>query len=177
MSSYPGYTPQSGYSGPPPPSQAQSSYPGAAHHQAPQGFPQPIHSHSGQGINPPAGPPGAPGQQQHLQGASNAETTGTADGVQYHIAYRDSNSLLSLRLQGGTEIKAKPGSMVAMDGSVQIKGKMKFSFKKLLKGGEVCLLPKCLPNPLSQTTFCAHIAIRVCVYGPGRSPPRARDVG
>jgi uncharacterized protein (AIM24 family) len=79
--------------------------------------------------------------------------TGTADGVQYRIAYRDSNSLLSLRLQGGTEIKAKPGSMVAMDGSVQIKGKMKFSFKKLIKGGDVRFLIRYSPNSLSQAPF------------------------
>ncbi|KAI0093099.1 tryptophan RNA-binding attenuator protein-like domain-containing protein, partial [Irpex rosettiformis] len=45
--------------------------------------------------------------------------------------------LLSLRLQQGAEVKAKPGSMVAMDASVQIRGKVKFSFKKLIKGGEL----------------------------------------
>ncbi len=45
--------------------------------------------------------------------------------------------MLYVRLQPGAEIKAKPGSMVAMDATVRIKGKLKFSVKKLLTGGEV----------------------------------------
>ncbi|RPD69655.1 DUF124-domain-containing protein [Lentinus tigrinus ALCF2SS1-7] len=45
--------------------------------------------------------------------------------------------MLYVRLQPGAEIKAKPGSMVAMDASVRIKGKLKFSMKKLLTGGEM----------------------------------------
>ena len=47
--------------------------------------------------------------------------------------------MLSLRLQPGYQIKAKPGSMVAMDASVQIKGKLKVSLKKMFTGGEVRL--------------------------------------
>ncbi|EJF65574.1 hypothetical protein DICSQDRAFT_79838 [Dichomitus squalens LYAD-421 SS1] len=45
--------------------------------------------------------------------------------------------MLSLRLQPGYQIKAKPGSMVAMDASVQIKGKLKVSLKKIFTGGEM----------------------------------------
>ena len=52
------------------------------------------------------------------------DTTGAFDGCQYRIDHRDSNSLLAIHLQQGYEIKAKPGSMVAMDASVKIKGKV-----------------------------------------------------
>ncbi|KAI0812677.1 tryptophan RNA-binding attenuator protein-like domain-containing protein [Irpex lacteus] len=145
MSGYQGYQPPSGYGGPPPP-HGGGGYPGAAAHQqhhspAPQGFPQASYGGGHEQYGAPAGPPpgqGPPaGQAPGVAGASNIETTGSAEGTQYRIAYRDSNSLLSLRLQPGVEIKAKPGSMVAMDASVQIKGKVKFSFKKLIKGGEL----------------------------------------
>ncbi|KAI0630089.1 tryptophan RNA-binding attenuator protein-like domain-containing protein [Trametes polyzona] len=45
--------------------------------------------------------------------------------------------MLYLRLQPGYEIKGKPGSMVAMDATVKIKGKFKFSVKKMFTGGEM----------------------------------------
>ncbi|EIW63639.1 DUF124-domain-containing protein [Trametes versicolor FP-101664 SS1] len=45
--------------------------------------------------------------------------------------------MLYLRLQPGYEIKAKPGSMVAMDATVQIKGKLKFSMKKMFTGSDM----------------------------------------
>ncbi|KAI0820039.1 tryptophan RNA-binding attenuator protein-like domain-containing protein [Trametes gibbosa] len=45
--------------------------------------------------------------------------------------------MLYIRLQPGAEVKAKPGSMVAMDATVKIKGKMKFSMKKMITGGEM----------------------------------------
>lgn len=64
-------------------------------------------------------------------------SSGEVEGAQYRIDFRDSNSLLSLRLQPQYQVKAKPGSMVAMDASVQIKGKLKVSFKKMFTGGEV----------------------------------------
>ena len=66
-------------------------------------------------------------------------TTGSVEGASFKIDHRDSNSMLYLRLQPGYEIKAKPGSMVAMDASVQIKGKLKVSLKKMFTGGEVRL--------------------------------------
>ena len=102
--------PPAGYSG-----QPGHGYPG-------QGFPQP-----GPGFAAPGG--GYP-QQQHApppqpQGASTiVDTNGVFEGVQYRIDHRDSNSLLSLRLQPGYEVKAKPGSMVAMDPTVKLKGKV-----------------------------------------------------
>ncbi|KAI0762121.1 tryptophan RNA-binding attenuator protein-like domain-containing protein [Trametes elegans] len=45
--------------------------------------------------------------------------------------------MLYLRLQPGYEVKAKPGSMVAMDATVKIRGKLKFSVKKMFTGGEM----------------------------------------
>ncbi|KAJ3539282.1 hypothetical protein NM688_g6386 [Phlebia brevispora] len=123
----PGYPPQPGYPGRGSSSSIvspdQQSYP------APQG-PPPPHHHT-----PAAQSPGLPPPQ--ASGASNIQTNGNFDGVQYTISHRDSNSILSVRLQPGYEFKAKPGAMVAMDASVKIKGKLKFSFKKLMTGGEM----------------------------------------
>ena len=62
--------------------------------------------------------------QQQASGVQATETTGNFEGVQYRIAHRDSNSILSLRLQPGVEVKGKPGAMVAMDATVRIKGKV-----------------------------------------------------
>lgn len=89
---------------------------------------------------PPHGLGPAPPQQ--VGGAESISTNGNYEGAQYSISHRDSNSILSVRLQPGYELKAKPGSMVAMDPSVKIKGKLTFSFKKLVTGGE-----------LSESTF------------------------
>ncbi|KAI0075128.1 DUF124-domain-containing protein [Panus rudis PR-1116 ss-1] len=107
--------PPSGYPGMP-----QAPYP-------PQGYPAPApHGHHPQ-----------QGHPQQAQGTSTVDTTGAIEGLQFRIDHRDSNSLLTLHLQPGYEIKAKPGSMVAMDPSVKIRGKLKFSFSKLLSGGEM----------------------------------------
>jgi len=72
-------------------------------------------------------------QQQPPFGATYAihETTGHFNGADYRIDHRDSNTLLVLRLHPDVEIKARPGSMVAMDPSVKIRGKVKFSLKNL----------------------------------------------
>ena len=63
----------------------------------------------------------------------------------------------SLRLPPGYQVKAKPGSMVAMDASVQIKGKLKVSFKKMFTGGEVrpssLSVPCSFPFPLPYSLF------------------------
>lgn len=63
-------------------------------------------------------------------GAEHIQTTGDYEGVRYTISYRDSNSLLSLRIPPGQEVKAKPGAMVAMDPTVQIKGKVRIEASK-----------------------------------------------
>ncbi|KIY68673.1 DUF124-domain-containing protein [Cylindrobasidium torrendii FP15055 ss-10] len=79
-----------------------------------------------------SGPPAA-----GASGGAIIDTTGAFEGMQFRVDHRDSNSLLSVRLAPEYQIKGKPGSMVAMEGTVTIKGKMKFSFKKMIAGGEM----------------------------------------
>ena len=83
-----------------------------------------MHQHS-PGLQPPS--PGIPGPAGQVSGARNIDTSIDCEGCQFRISYRDSNSLLSCRLPPGYELKAKPGSMVAMDASVKIKGKVRVS--------------------------------------------------
>jgi len=82
----------------------------------------------------PAGPsfPSGPGTASTTQ-----NTTGSYEGVQFQIDHRDSNSVLRLSLQQGYTVKGKPGSMVAMAATVGITGSMKFSFSKMMTGGEM----------------------------------------
>ncbi|OSX66225.1 hypothetical protein POSPLADRAFT_1038546 [Postia placenta MAD-698-R-SB12] len=98
------------------------------------GYPQPQGS-----FPPPQGPPpqGPPRSPPNDAGTGAQRITGAYDGVQFKIDHRDSNTMLYMRLQPGYEVLAKPGTMVSMDATVQIKGKMNFSFKKLLTGGEL----------------------------------------
>ncbi|KAG8950508.1 hypothetical protein FRC03_012852 [Tulasnella sp. 419] len=94
-------------------------------------------------------------QQPMVARASSTiqNTVGTFEGVSFRIDHRDSNTLLSIALQPGYQIQGKPGAMVAMSASVQIRGKMKFGFKKMFTSddmtystftgpGEVLLAPK-----------------------------------
>jgi uncharacterized protein (AIM24 family) len=62
---------------------------------------------------------------------------GTFEGVNYRIDHRDSNSILHLTLQPDYEVKGKPGAMVTMQPSVKIRGNFKFSFKKMVGGGDM----------------------------------------
>ncbi|KAH9942526.1 DUF124-domain-containing protein [Epithele typhae] len=102
----------------------QPGYPGQHGHHQPSMPPMP--SPSSRPVVSPA-PPAS-------HGTTSGPLTGNVEGASYKIDHRDSNSMLYLRLQPGYEIKGKPGSMVAMDASVQIKGNFKFSFKKVLLG-------------------------------------------
>ncbi|KAI0744268.1 DUF124-domain-containing protein [Daedaleopsis nitida] len=116
------------------PSYPQPGYPGASAHS-----PQPPPLHHGSYPGPGGAPPPQTQPQPHAQNApsSSAVTTGQIEGAQFRIDHRDSNSMLYLRLQPQYQVKAKPGSMVAMDATVQIKGKLKFSMKKLFTGSEM----------------------------------------
>ncbi|CAF1312032.1 unnamed protein product [Rotaria sordida] len=73
---------------------------------------------------------------------SLADITGEFNGGSYKIDHRDTNALLSIRLSANTSFYAQPGAMVAMSSEVTLKGKFKFSFKKMFTGGE-----------MSQSTF------------------------
>ena len=63
-------------------------------------------------------------QPGRASGTRATDTNVNFEGAQFRIAYRDSNSLLSIRLPPDYEIKAKPGAMVAMDASAKIRGKV-----------------------------------------------------
>ncbi|KAH9951530.1 DUF124-domain-containing protein [Amylocystis lapponica] len=100
-------------------------------------YPQP--GYPGQapyGSYPPPGGP-IPSQSPAPPAAGPTNLTGAFEGGQFKIGHRDSNTVLYLRLQPGAEVLTKPGTLVAMDSSVQIKGKVNFSFKKMLTGGEL----------------------------------------
>ncbi|KAI0732085.1 tryptophan RNA-binding attenuator protein-like domain-containing protein [Fomitopsis betulina] len=45
--------------------------------------------------------------------------------------------MLYMRIPPGYEVLTKPGSLVSMDPTVQVKGKMNFGWKKLFTGGEI----------------------------------------
>lgn len=75
----------------------------------------------------------APTSQRSGQPSTGAiiDTTGAFEGMQFRVDHRDSNSLLSMRLAPEYQVKGKPGSMVAMEGTVTIKGKVCRSFQSL----------------------------------------------
>ena len=119
---------------------------------APPGAPPPGPPPAGFYAAPPMGygapPPqmqmqmhhGAPPSPQPQSGGGSftvQDTIGTFEGLNYRIDHRDSNSILHLTLQQGYEVKAKPGAMVTMQPSVQIRGNFKFSIKKMVSGGEM----------------------------------------
>ena len=111
------------YGGPPPPGPHYGGPP-------PQmGFaPPPMQSPPMQYGGAPAPPPG---------GFTVQDTVGSFEGLNYRVDHRDSNSILHLTLHPGYEVKGKPGAMVTMQPTVQIRGNLKFSFKKMVTGGEM----------------------------------------
>ena len=68
---------------------------------------------------------------------SLADTIGQFNGGFYKVDHRDTNALLSVTLQPNVPFYAQPGAMVAMSPEITLKGKFKFSFKKMLTGGEM----------------------------------------
>lgn len=118
------FNPPAGYGGQPGFPAPNNGYPGQMHGQ-PSG---PGYQAGYPAVSPPMQPPMHAVQQVHTPVSSGAAAIDTAvdcDGAQFRIAHRDSNSLLSCRLPAGYEIKAHPGSMVAMDASVKIRGKVR----------------------------------------------------
>ncbi|CAF1252507.1 unnamed protein product [Rotaria sp. Silwood1] len=79
---------------------------------------------------------------QQMSLGSLADVTGEFNAGSYKIHHRDTNALLSVKLSANTAFYAQPGSMVAMSPEITLKGKFKFSFKKMFTGGE-----------MSQSTF------------------------
>jgi uncharacterized protein (AIM24 family) len=68
---------------------------------------------------------------------SVADMTGQFNGGSYKIDHRDTNTILSVTLSTNALFYAQPGAMVAMGPQVTLKGKFKFSFKKMFTGGEM----------------------------------------
>ncbi|KAK0638842.1 tryptophan RNA-binding attenuator protein-like domain-containing protein [Cercophora newfieldiana] len=86
------------------------------------------------------------------------DDVGTFNGGSYRISHRDCNTILTIQLAIGCPLDARPGAMIAMSPSIQVKGNFKFSMKKLVAGGE-----------MSQSTFT----------GPGElllAPPMLGDI-
>lgn len=74
----------------------------------------------------------------HFVGASaTVDDVGTFNGGSYRISHRDSNTILTIQLAMGCPISAKPGTMIAMSHTITLRGKLKFSVKKLVAGGEM----------------------------------------
>jgi uncharacterized protein (AIM24 family) len=69
--------------------------------------------------------------------ATQSDDVGTFNGGSYRISHRDTNSILTIQLAVGCPLTAKPGAMIAMSPSVNLKGAVKFSMKKLLIGGDM----------------------------------------
>ena len=114
---------------PPGPPYGGPPLPPGGHYGPPMGFSSPpIQSPPIQYGGPPAPPAG---------GFTVQDTFGTYEGLSYRIDHRDSNSILHLTLHPGYEVKGKPGAMVTMQPTVQIRGNLKFSFKKMVTGGEM----------------------------------------
>jgi uncharacterized protein (AIM24 family) len=66
-----------------------------------------------------------------------ADSIGQFNGGYYKIDHRDTNTLLSVTLSPNAPFFAQPGAMVAMTPDVTLKGKFKFSLKKMFTGGEM----------------------------------------
>ncbi|PKY08045.1 DUF124-domain-containing protein [Aspergillus campestris IBT 28561] len=133
--------PAPNFSYPPPPKQAVSPPPAIGSNNP-----------YGASVSPPPQPSTpqstAPAVQAHRSSVGSAQfgspvnttsqdDTGTFNGGSYRISHRDSNSIVTLQLAVGCPIEAKPGSMIAMSHSLSLRGKMNFSFKKLIAGGEM----------------------------------------
>lgn len=59
------------------------------------------------------------------------------NGGSYRISHRDSNTILTIQLAMGCPLGAKPGAMIAMSHTITLRGRIKFSMKKLVAGGEM----------------------------------------
>jgi uncharacterized protein (AIM24 family) len=81
---------------------------------------------------------------------------GSFPGGSYSITHRDTNAVLTLDIAQGTTIKAKPGAMIHMAGTIQLTGKINFSMKKMFTGGQ-----------MSESTYAGHgkVALAPTLFG------------
>ncbi|KAK4191204.1 tryptophan RNA-binding attenuator protein-like domain-containing protein [Podospora australis] len=136
-----------------PAEEEHSSFPDEKKQQIPQ---QPVTLDPASSANTMLGAPGA-GQFVGAT-ATIVDDVGTFNGGSYRISHRDCNTVLTVQLAIGCPLDARPGAMIAMSPSIQLKGSYKFSMKKLVAGGE-----------MSQSTYT----------GPGElllAPPMLGDI-
>lgn len=82
-------------------------------------------------------PGGAPVAQHFVGAGATVDDVGTFNGGSYRISHRDTNTIVTIQLAVGCPITAKPGVMISMSSTIQLKGAIKFSMKKMLIGGEM----------------------------------------
>jgi uncharacterized protein (AIM24 family) len=75
--------------------------------------------------------------QQQLQHTAGPSDSGSFHGGSYNVAHRDTNAVLNINLQPGANVRSKAGAMIHMSGTIELSGKVKFSMKKMLTGGEM----------------------------------------
>ncbi|KFA47161.1 hypothetical protein S40293_09938 [Stachybotrys chartarum IBT 40293] len=80
---------------------------------------------------------GAPPAGEFVGASATTDDVGTFNGGSYRISHRDSNTILTVQLAMGCPLDSKPGSMIAMSGSVSLKGQFKFSMKKMIAGADI----------------------------------------
>ena len=73
----------------------------------------------------------------HAPTGSLSDVTGEFPGGYFKIDHRDTNTLLSITLKSNEQFYSRPGAMVTMTPDVKLKGKFKFSVRKMLAGGEM----------------------------------------
>ena len=76
-------------------------------------------------------------QQQQLQHTAGPSDSGSFHGGTYNVAHRDTNAVLNINLQQGANVRSRAGAMIHMSGTIELSGKVKFSMKKMLTGGEM----------------------------------------
>ncbi|GAB0138973.1 hypothetical protein EsDP_00007192 [Epichloe bromicola] len=80
---------------------------------------------------------GAPPAGHFVGAGATVDDVGTFNGGSYRISHRDSNTVLTVQLAIGCPFQAKPGAMIAMSPTMQLKGEVKFSVKKMITGADM----------------------------------------
>ncbi|KAG6004583.1 hypothetical protein E4U21_000917 [Claviceps maximensis] len=82
---------------------------------------------------------GAPPAGHFVGAEATVDDVGTFNGGSYRISHRDSNTILTIQLAIGCPLQAKPGAMIAMSPTMQLKGEVKFSMKKMITGADMTI--------------------------------------
>ncbi|KAG5950021.1 hypothetical protein E4U53_005552 [Claviceps sorghi] len=82
---------------------------------------------------------GAPPAGQFVGAGATVDDVGTFNGGSYRISHRDCNTILTIQLAIGCPLQAKPGAMIAMSPTMQLKGEVKFSMKKMIAGADMTI--------------------------------------